>query len=321
MVSIKKPHNKKIWLLILLATVVILIFSSIVVAEPRYYEKNMEKQNFNSYADVSIVSHLKNNSLTGNVVKNPGIIYTRILNNMTVRLSMDITAEDKQPVTVICSITAVSPAPSWSKTFESNTTELLLSGSYVVNSGVVPLNLSNIYNKSNSIDKQLGYTDPSTPVININITIENTEYNLCSFTGLSIHTGNGYYKISYETPAYMSNNIEYKVVSGNKPIINFSLTYGYIIELAGIAVIIASIYMLVAPAKNNVLKKLIEDNKDRIVIIKEPVPVMAHDIRSFDELLKLSDIYQEPIFYIENTSIFFIYHGDNNYMYVEGDDN
>ncbi|KJE49380.1 MULTISPECIES: DUF5305 family protein [Acidiplasma] len=308
--------NKKLYITLIVIFALLIIFSSIIIMEPREHTKNINVTDFASNAKINVNDSLKNNSLYSvSTLYNPSVIYKNISKNMTVYVTGNFLASEAQSVLIQYTVYAVSSEPSWTRIFMQNSSSFTFSGSHEINDMVIPLNISGIYNKAASIDNELGYTS-SMPAIDINLTIIDANTGTSSSTGIIINGANKEYTISYGKPASMTSDTDVKDSYGGKPVIPEPQLYGYIIMAASIAsIVIISLSFLGFPKKRSEMDKNIDEYSDRIIEIKYMPRGTSIKVDSFSDLVKLSDAYHEPLFYIKEKNLFFVFHDFKNYVY------
>jgi hypothetical protein len=308
--------NKKLHLAIIIILAVAIIFSSFIILEPREHSKEIPETNFISSAQINLEANITNNSLySSNHLYNPSIIYEKLLKNMTVYINANFLSSSKQTVFVYYSIRVISSSPSWSKVFNSNSSTLEFNGSRTISGMVIPLNLSYLYNQSAEIDNQLGYAGTA-PTVDINVTVQDPVIGSSSSTYMRIIQGNQYYSLKYGNPASMTGTVDIKDAYGSKPVLGLPVLYGYIIIIPSAILLgfLAVTYIGIPKRKSNLELKL-QEFGDRIIDIQAMPRGIVTKVDTFGELIKLSDAYHEPLFYIKKNSVFFVCHDFRNYVY------
>ena len=308
--------NKKLHLAIIIILAVAIIFSSFIILEPREHSKEIPETNFVSNAQINLEANITNNSLyNSNHLYNPTVIYEKLLKNMTVYINANFLSSSKQTVFIDYSIGVISSSPSWSKLFSANSSTLEFNGSRTISGMVIPLNLSCLYNQSAEIDDQLGYSGTS-PTIDINITVQDPVSGISSSTYMLISQGNHYYSVKYGSPASMTGTVDIKDAYGSKPVVDLPVLYGYIIIIpSAILFVFLAVTYIGVPKKKSKLDLKLQEFGDRIIDVEAMPKGIVTNVDAFDELVKLSDAYHEPLFYIKKSSVFFVSHDFRNYVY------
>jgi hypothetical protein len=268
--------NKKLHLAIIIILAVAIIFSSFIILEPREHSKEIPETNFISSAQINLEANITNNSLySSNHLYNPSIIYEKLLKNMTVYINANFLSSSKQTVFVYYSIRVISSSPSWSKVFNSNSSTLEL-----------------------------------------NVTVQDPVIGSSSSTYMRISQGNQYYSLKYGNPASMTGTVDIKDAYGSKPVLGLPVLYGYIIIIPSAILLgfLAVTYIGIPKRKSNLELKL-QEFGDRIIDIQAMPRGIVTKVDTFGELIKLSDAYHEPLFYIKKNSVFFVCHDFRNYVY------
>lgn len=308
--------NKKLNVALIIIIAVILIFSSLIIIEPREHTKYISETDFRSNLQVNMQANLTNNGLySSSTLYNPGVVYQHILKNMTVYINGNFLSSGKQSVIISYTIYVDSANPSWNKTFASNVTGFTFSGSHSIHYMVIPLNLSYLYNQSANIDNQLGYnSQPST--VGVNVTVTNPNHSVSSSTDITISQGNEKYLISYGKPADLTGTTQLKDSYGHRPFVNIPIIYGYIVTLLAVTALVFLIVSYIGlPRKKNKMEVILGEYGDRIIDIDVMPKGGIVRVDSFEELIKLSDAYHEPLFNIKRESMFFVSHDFKNYIF------
>ena len=308
--------NKKLNLALIIIIAVILVFSSLLIIEPREHTKYISETDFTSNLQVNVQANLTNNSLySSSTLYDPGVVYQHILKNMTVYLDGTFLSSREQPVIISYAIYVDSSSPSWNKTFASNITSFTFTGSHSINHMVIPINLSYLYNQSATIDNQLGYNSAPS-IVGINITVTNANNGASSSTSLTISQGNEQYLISYGKPADLTGTTQLKDSYGHQPFVNIPIIYGYIVTLLAVTALVFLIVSYIGlPRKKNKMEVILGEYGDRIIDIDVMPKGGIVRVDSFEELIKLSDAYHEPLFNIRRENMFFVSHDFKNYIF------
>lgn len=313
--------NKKLKLVFIIIVVAFLVLSSFIIIEPREHSKSISETDFTSNLQINVLANLTNNSLyTTSSLYNPDVVYQNILENMTVYISGNFLSSGPQSVIISYSVYIDSTSPSWSKTFYSNITTFEFTDSHTINSIVIPVNLTYLYDQAAAIDGELGYNSaPAT--VGINATVTNINSGAQSSTGMSITQENRQFDISYGAPAGVTGTVKIMDSYGQKPVLNIPIMYGYAIAaISGVLFVVLVTSYEDIPKKKSKLEIILQEYSDRIIDIDAMPKGSVVKVDSFTELVKLSDAYHEPLFNIKTDNLFFVSHDFRNYVFfVTGD--
>lgn len=306
--------DKKIKIIVVIVLALIISLSSIIVFEPREHEEKNVVDNFNAYSYIYVQANLKNNSLYSTPLRDPGFVYTSILKNLSISLQGQFLSNSNQTLLIRNSITIVSASPGWEKTVLCNETTVKVNKITDMNPIPIVVNISNLYNESVSIDKELKYPPGNTALL-ISSRVDNLNYSVSSETNATIGISTDYYTISYGSPISVKNLVTTDNVGGDPPLINLSLFYGYLglISAAGIAVVLIGVVYM--QKKHDVIKDVMDEYGDKIIEVNY-LPINLIPVNNFTELTKLSDLYYEPIFYYSAGKTFFVKGSDLGYFYT-----
>ncbi|AAT43508.1 hypothetical exported protein [Picrophilus oshimae DSM 9789] len=302
---------KMIYKAMAIALTLILVFGIFTVVQP--HQKTLETKNFQ--CDVSsyyyVVAHYDKNCLyNNNVAYYPEILYTNITKNLTIYDYVSMNSRVNTSVEIMQQVLIISNSPKWEKIVYENITRISFNGTY--NKEIyLPVNFTEYQNVENHIDAELGYPDPGSVSIVINSTINSASGS--SETGIGISSSSREYSFNYGSPAYV-DSYSIKTSRIGHPYINIPLIYSYII-VAGSAVSLILIVSLSTPKKRrSILEKTLSEND--IIEVDYEVNGSMKRLSTFDDLAKLAEIYEDPIFYSKSQNIFFIEH-DNIYYFSE----
>ncbi len=302
-----------IYKIMAIALTAILVFGIFTVAQP--HQKTIETKNFQCDASsyYYVVAHYDKNCLyNNNVTYYPDVLYTNITKNLTIYDYVSMNSKVNTSVEIMQQVRIISSSPKWEKIVYENITRINFNGTYSKEI-YLPVNFTEYQNIENRIDLQLGYPDPGSVNIAINSTIISSSGN--SETGIGISDQSKEYSFSYGSPAYV-NSYSFKTLKVGHPYINIPLIYSYAIVLASVVSLIFIISESVPKKHKSQLEKILSENE--IIEIDYEINGNMKKLSTFNDLAKLADIYEGPLFYSKSQNIFFIEH-DGIYYFSEVD--
>lgn len=309
-------NKDSIWIKIVIGVVAALLVAvgGIIVFEAHQYSQKVPVSSYYVYGEYNVVDNLKPNLLYNqSTIGNPNLIYNSITSSVNFSLYYDIQLNNmsSRDITVINSVTLVSKNPSWSKVLSVNVTNL---NGIQRKSSTVPIevNLTKDLNLANDIDGQLlsGNTAP-TIVLNMSIQISGMpRFN----TSMDIVLQDTSESLTYgSTQVLSSTQYKNELVVPNT-LIGLSKEFGYIFLGGAGALGILSAFLYI-PRNTDPLKRIQNEFGDQIVQIDSTVGNGATKIEKLEDLLKMSEIFEVPVFLYVKDKILYINHQGYQYYY------
>lgn len=309
-------NKDSIWVKIVIGIVAALLVSvgGIIIFEAHQYTQNVPESSYYVYGDYNVVDNLKPNLLYNqSSLENPSLIYNSITTSVNFSLYYDIQLNNMsgRDGVIVNSVTLVSKNPSWSKILSVNVTNL---NGVMKDSNTVPIdvNMSSALNLANDIDGQL-LSGNTAPIIILNMTIQISGVPRFN-TSLQISLQDTTETLTYGTAQVLSST-QYKnelIVPNN--LIGLNKDFGYIFVGSAGALGGLSAFLYI-PRNNDPLKRIKNEFGDQIVEINSPVSNGATKIEKLDDLLKMSEIFEVPVFLYIKDKVLYINHQGFQYYY------
>lgn len=308
--------KQKTWVkvsIIIVAVIFGLVGGIIVMEAHQYYEK-VPESSYYQYGGYTVVENLSPNILYNqSAIYNPGTIYNSITKNVNIstHYSLQLNNMSGRDVTVINTVTLVSSSPAWSKVLSVNVTNLknIENDTLVI---PVYLNMTQDLQMATNIDNQL-QDGSSVPVVQFNLSVQVSgipQFN----TSMSMELHGAYESLSY-SPAQPVSSTQFKnelVVPNNLIGLNKYFGYAFLSVTGGLVVYSAFLY---APRTTDPITKIRKEYGDQIVEISVPAGEDAIKIRKLEDLLRMSEIFEVPVFIYNPDKILYLNHLERQYYY------
>ena len=309
-------NKDQLWVKAVLVMVLIVLsmFGSIIVLEAHQYYVKVPTSGYTESAEYIVKDNLTPNPLYNvSTLENPTVIYNSITSsiNISAQIYIQLNNISKTQVSVISQVTLVSSSPSWEKLINSSITNKNISSEGTIE---IPLylNISRETALANNIDNQLqdGKTDPT---VNFNLSIIASGFNLYT-TSMSISLHSTYEDLTYGSSAPASVSIYKQELITPHNLIGLGIFYGYIL-LGGAAVNGIALAVLYAPRTTDPVEKARKGLNEQLIEIDTPPLERASKVKSLEDLLKISEIFESPIFLYAPDKVLYVSHLNEQYKF------
>ncbi len=294
--------------------VVLSIFGSIIVLEAHQYYVKVPTSGYTESAEYTVKDNLIPNLLYNvSTLEDPNIIYNSITSsiNISAQVYIQLNNISKTQVSIISQVTLVSSSPSWEKLINSSITSKNISSEGTIQ---IPLylNISKETALANNIDNQLqdGKTDPT---VNFNLSIIASGFNLYT-TSMSISLHGTYEDLAYGSSSPASVSIYKQELITPHNLIGLGIFYGYILLGAAAATGIA-IAVIYAPRIIDPVEKVRKELNEQLIEIDSPPLERASKVKSLEDLVKISEIFESPIFLYAPDKVLYVSHLSEQYKF------
>lgn len=294
--------------------VILASVGGIIVFEAHQYYQKVPESSYYLYGGYNVVDNLNPNLLYNqSSIDNPGTIYNSISSSVNVSLFYDIELNNftSRVVTIFNTVTLVSTNPAWTKTVSTNISYLT---NVQKNAHTIPIqvNMSKDLALANSIDNQLQEGN-SAPTLDFNLSVRVSglpQFN----TSMDIEL-HGMYETVYYKSAQAMSSTQFKnelIVPDSVIGLNRDFGYAFLGVAGGLAVYFAYLY---TPRTTDPVKRIRKEHGEQIVEINTPVGNNATKIEKLEDLLKMSEIFEVPVFLYDPDKILYINHQGYQYYY------
>jgi hypothetical protein len=310
-------NKDKLWIKAVLVIVFLILamVGSIIVLEAHQYSVKIPTSGYNESGSFTVKENLLPNSLYNqSYLTNPTVIYNNITSsvNISAQAFVHFSNISGRKVSLVSTVDLVSNSPPWEKLIETNETSKTVSQNGVVEISI-PLNITKEMALATSIDNEL-QDGTSDPTIVLNISVVSTGLNIYS-TSMTISLHGTYEDLSYSNSNPVSvTSFKQELVTPHE-IIGLGTVFGYIF-LAGAGASAISMAVLYIPRVSDTVVKIRKDYGDHIVEIDTPPSEDAKTLSKLEDLIKLSEILETPVFLYANGKVLYVSHQGEQYKYV-----
>lgn len=306
----------QLWVKVVLVIAFLILASigSVIVLEGHQYYIKVPTSGYSESGSYVVKDNLEPNPLyNATYLENPKIVYNSITSSLNISIEAFIQLNNMSgtDVSILSEVTLVSSSPSWAKLINTTITDRKVSGNGDI-TVPVEVNLSSDLSLAQSIDSKLqdGSTDP---VIDLNMSIEAPGLNAYS-TSMSIALHTTYEDLSYgpSNPASFTSFKQELVVPHT--LIGLGIIYGYIL-LGGAGATGIAMAVLYAPRITDPVEKLRKEQGDQIIEIETPPSEDAKKLMKLEDLLKISEIFETPVFLYAPDKVLYVKHQDDQFKY------
>lgn len=308
--------KEKIWvkITIIIVAVILATLGAVIVFEAHQYYQKVPEYSYYVDGGYTVMDNLNPNLLYNQTsIDNPSIIYNSITNSVNFSLFYDIQLSNmsQREVTIVNTVMLVSANPQWSKIISVNITDLK---NVQKQSLEIPIqvNMSEDLILANNIDSQIqGGNSVPTLAFNMSIQVAGVpQFN----TTMNIELHGTSEILSYGASQAVSSTQYQNELIVPQNIIGLNRDFGYVFfgSAGALAVYFAYLY---APRTNDPVKRILRDHGEQIIEIKNPVGDGATKIEKLEDLLKLSEIFEVPVFLYDADKVLYLNHQSYQYYY------
>ncbi len=309
-------NKDQLWVKTILAIsiVVLALLGGIIVMEAHQYYVKVPTSGYTESGEYVVKDNLISNPLYNvSALENPTVIYNSITSSINISALVYIQLDNisQTQVSIISQVSLVSSSPSWEKLINSSITYKNITSEGKIQIPI-DLNVSKEKALANNIDDQLqdGKTDP---VVDFNLSIFASGFNLYT-TSMSISLHSTYEDLSYGSSNPVSISIYNQELVTPHNLIGLGIVYGYIL-LGGAAVIGIGMVFLYAPRVTDPVEKIKKELGEQIIEIDAPPLGNASKVKTLDDLIKISEIFEAPIFLYSPDKVLYVSHLSEQYKY------
>lgn len=305
MIKLDKEGIVKISVVVI--SVALISLGLVGALEPRPASKEIVSSSYSESLNLELKDLLLPNLLYGNVtLVDPSHVYTNITQNLSISADFTLsrTNSTTNSYTVTQSIVLVSQDPSWSKIVLVNVTSGTMSGKGFTTTIGVPANFPGYLNTTKAIDQQLGgaYSDP-TVTFNITASVGSMESMTSSLTVLLSPVA---YTVTYNNEPAVYQQVTNTSETSVHLILPVSTLESYLMIAAGLVVSGYFLYPLI-PRNTNEMKRRLKERYDQIVEVSVAIDKDdAIRVRTRDDLFKLAELRELPIFLNRDLGVLFV---------------
>ncbi len=263
-----------------------------------------------------VTDHLKSNKLyTQSSIENPAEIFVNISENVSAatNVTVDVYNLTINNAFIYTSSTLESTTPSWSKTVYSNSTDIKTSGN-VSASIQIPLNLEENLSLANAIDKELNVAS-SAPSLTINVTMVVAGIPVSS-NSIEFILYSSYYYVTYSPAPVESHETYTSTLISPKVSSQIGAETAYALIGTGIAMAFVFVAIML-PKNRDEEKKIRKKYGNNAIEISVPPSENAIKITKTDDLFRMSEIFEVPIFlYLSGHTLYIDHNGTQYYVEV-----
>lgn len=294
--------------------VILISVGGIIVFEAHQYYQKIPESSYYIHGGYNVIDNLNQNLLYNqSSIDNPGTIYNSISSGVNISLFYDIELNNMSgsDVTISNMVSLVSFNPGWAKVISTNVTFLnnVQSKSLTI---PIQVNMSKDLALANSIDNQLQEGN-SAPTLSFNMSIRVAgapEFN----TSMDIQLHSVYETLSYGSSQAISSTQFKEELVVPDTIIGINRDIGYIF-LGGAGALVIYFAYLYAPRTTDPVQRIRKEHGEQIVEINSPVGSEAIKLEKLEDLLKMSEIFEVPVFLYDADKVLYINHQGYQYYY------
>ena len=299
----------------MVALILIMAAIGIIISlEAHQYYTKVPTSGYSVSGDYTVTDNLLPNPLYNqSSIENPQVIYNGITSsiNISAQVFMKLSNMSVKDVAVISQVSLTSSSPPWEKLISTNVTHEKVStkGTFEI---PIKINLSKELALADNIDIQL-QDGSSVPVLDFNLSVVSQGLNTFS-ASISIALHSTYEMVTYNIPNPISVTSYSQELVVPHTLIGLDITYGYIF-LAGagiIGVVLAAMYV---PRHDDPLEKIKKDHGEQIIEINTPPDESAKNLMKLEDILKISEIFELPVFLYVPDKVFYVSHQGEQYKY------
>ncbi len=306
----------KIWIksLLVASLLILAALGAIISLEPHQYYVKVPSSSYTLSGDYAIKENLIPNSLYNqSYLENPQAIYNGITSsiNISAQVFINLNNMSERNVSIISEVTLISSSPSWEKVVNTTITHRNVStkGSYVIS---IPINLSKELALADNIDIQL-QDGNSVPALDFNLSV--VAKGMSTFSAsISIALHSTFELVTYNIPKPLSVAAYNQELINPHSLIGLNVTYGYIF-FGGAGVVGIAMAILYIPRRDDFLDKIKKDHAEQIIEIDTPPVDSAKKLKKIEDILKISEIFETPIFLYVPDKVLYISHQGEQYKY------
>lgn len=299
---------------IIIVISILLFVGAVVVLEAHQYYQKVPTSSYFEEGYFGVKEYLLPNLLYNQTsLDDPSIIYNSITDNVNISSDYSIQVDNMsgRNITVVNTVTLVSGAPSWNKVIYVNLTK-----QYIPEKGTITvpinINMSKDLALANSIDNQL-QDGNSVPTLTFNMSVQ-AQGLTPVVTSMQISLHGSYETVTYATPQPVTSTqfTNEKIVPHN--FIGINKEFGYIF-IGGAGVLVVYSAYLYIPRTSDPIERLKKDHGEQIIEITSPPLDSAIKVKKLDDLLKMSEIFEVPVFLYYADRVVYISHLGNQYYF------
>lgn len=309
-------NKDQLWVksVLVIVLVILSMFGTVIVLEAHQYYVKVPTSGYSESGDYQVTDYLQPNPLyNATSLENPTIVYNSITTslNVTVQAFIQLNNMSKKQVTLISDTTLVSSSPSWEKLINASVVVKTVSSNGVIQIPV-EINMSSDRALAQSIDNRLqdGNTDP---VLDLNMSVESPGLNSFS-TSMTIALHSTYEDLSYKTSSPVSSTSFKQELVVPHDLIGLGIVYGYIL-LGGAGATGIAMAVLYVPRITDPVEKVRKEQGEQIIEIDRPPEEDAKKLTKMDDLLKISEIFETPVFLYVPDKVLYVDHQGDQYKY------
>ncbi len=246
-------------------------------------------------------------------IENPQVIYNGITSsiNLSAQVFIELSNMSVKNFSLISQVSLASSSPSWEKLINTNITyeKVSTKGAFEI---PIRINLSKELALADNIDIQL-QDGSSVPVLDINLSV--VSQGLDSFSAsISMALHSTYEVVTYDIPVPISVSSYNQELVTPHTLIGLDIVFGYIF-LAGAGLVGVVLAVLYKPRHGDPLEKIKKDHGEQIIEINTPPEESAKNLMRLEDILKISEIFEVPVFLYVPDRVFFVSHQGEQYKY------
>lgn len=294
---------------------VLAISGAIIVLEAHQYYQSVPVSSFYEQGSYSVGDHIMPDQLYNNstVLIDPSTIYTSITSsvNITSQLSISMDNMSSRDITLVNVVTLKSGNPGWSKVVYTNVTSAPVSGNGKIDVPIA-VNFSKELALAYSIDTQLQGSTSSVS-LDFNMTGESSGQTPIH-ASIQIILHSTFYSVSYKVPSPVSSTQYSKELIVPHNFIGLGKNFGYVL-IGGAGSLAALAAYLYIPRTVDTLARLKKQYGDQLIEITKPIGEGAIKVKSPEDLFRISEIFEVPVFLNTPDRVIYLNHLNAQYFY------
>ena len=311
-------NKLKISIVVAVAAAIILSVSFLSLALPRTVQTVEAESTYTEHTSIGVTAELSSNALYGSnaTIDYPSVIYSNITKNLSFSQTYLYSSTNFTAFNFVLdtTITIVSHNPSWTKIIYENTTTTAMKNNwpFIV---TIPVNMSYVEELATTINTQLGYASQF-PSVTVQVNTTGHPGELSTISGsLSIIVVPHQYLLSYYNGSF-SGTITKNVNVPAPFSIPLNPIISYIMIVTGAAILLFPLY-IVTPRKRDPFEMFLKRiNKDALINVTRGPNENAIQVEDPEDIIKMSNLLETPIFVLREKSMIFTEKGDKQYYTV-----
>lgn len=309
-------NKDQLWVKVVLVVVFLILamLGTIIVLEAHQYYVKIPTSGYSESGGYIIKDNLLPNPLYNtSSLENPTVIYNSITSsiNISAQTFVHLNNMSNRQFSLISVVTLASSSPSWEKIINTSVTNENVSSNGVIQAPII-INISRELALAESIDNQL-QDGNSAPVIDFNMSIVSPGLNTYA-ASMSITIHSTYEDLSYGTSNPVSVTSFKQELVIPHTLIGLGIIYGYILLGAAGATGIVMV-VLYAPRITDPVEKVRKEQGEQIIEIDSPPGENAKLLMKLEDILKLSEIFETPVFLYTPDKVLYVSHQSEQYKY------